>query len=129
MVTRNLVNKDANFNIETNTVDAKYALGTYFFNDGPCETFSTLFNHDEQLNWKICGHSLEKIRYYDQTRKTNDEKMKKKKARKQEKIAAQKKHQCNPKYLNEPGIYVTARQKRKNPPLSLQSSHQVKKKK
>ena len=132
MVTRGLVNKDARVDVETNTIDAKYALGTYFFNSGATETYSELFNFDEKLNWKICDHSLGQIRQYEQKSRTNPDKMKKKKAYESAKRAKQVKWQCNPKYqasLNEPGTYVTVKQKRRNPSLNLQSSHRVKKKK
>ena len=129
MVTRGLVNKDARVDVDSNTVDAKYALGTFFFNDGEYETFSSLFNHDETLNWKISGHSLGQIQQYEKRAKTNPEKMQKKKAKEQAERQKQKKFQCNPKYL-EPGTYVTVKQRRRrHPSLSLQTSSRPKKKK
>ena len=130
MVTRGLVNKDARVDVQSNTIDAKYALGTYFFNCGATETYSTLFNHDEKMNWKICKHSLGQIQQYEKRSRTNAEKMKKKKRLEAAKRAKQVKWQCNPKYLNEPGTYITSKQKRRrNPSLSLQTSHRPKKNK
>ena len=129
MITRGLINKDARVDVESNTIDAKYALGTYFFNNGAHETYSTLFNYDEELNWKICDHSLGQIRQYAESRKTNADKMKKKKDREQTLRSKQKKYQCNPKYLNEPGTYITVKQKRRNPSLSVHPPATIKRNK
>ena len=131
-VTRGLVNKDARVDIDSNTIDAKYALGTYFFNSGATATFTDLFNCDENLNWKICNHTLGQIQQYENKSRTNEEQMKKKKASEAAKRAKQVKWQCNPKYkssLNEPGTYITVTQKRRNPSLNIQTSHRQKKKK
>lgn len=110
----------------------KYALGTYFFNSGATATFTDLFNCDENLNWKICNHTLGQIQQYENKSRTNEEQMKKKKASEAAKRAKQVKWQCNPKYkssLNEPGTYITVTQKRRNPSLNIQTSHRQKNKK
>ena len=114
MITRGLVNKDSKVDVEQNTIDAKYALGTYFYNLGSQETFANLFNYDEKLNWKICDQSIRQLGQYEQRAKTNVVQMRKKKARELAKRSKQAKWQCNPRHLQEPGTYLTARQKRKN---------------
>ena len=111
MVNRGLVNKDAKVDVELNTIDAKYALGTYFYNCGARETFTDLFNSDPKLNWKISGHSLQQIGNYEKTRKTNSVEMRKKKKIESDKREQMKKYQCNPLYA-EPGTYLTQSQKR-----------------
>ena len=123
VVNRGIVNKDAKICVETNTIDAKYALATFFYNIGAEATFKNLFNHDENLNWKISNHSLEKIAYYEQTRKTDAVAMRKKKQKEEAKRATQKKWQCNPLHDCEPGTYLTPMQKRKNASLSDSVSH------
>ena len=129
MVNRGLVNKDAKVDVELNTIDAKYALGTYFFNSGATETFKSLFNHDEQLSWKISDHSLTQINRYEIQRKTNPEEMKKKKEKIMTKRSNQQKFQANPLHLLEPGTYITRKQKRNNPFLSDEVPHCASKKK
>ena len=111
VVNRGLVNKDAKIDIQVNTIDAKYALATYFYNSGAENTFKYLFNYDEKLNWKISNHGLAKIAHYEKTRKTDAIAMRKKKKKEEAKRATQKKWQCNPKY-NVPGTYRTQKQKR-----------------
>ena len=111
MVNRGLINKDAKVDVELNTIDAKYALGTYFYNSGARETYTELFNSDSELNWKISDHSLQQIGNYEKTRKTNSVAMRKKKNVEAEKRRKMKKYQCNPLYA-EPGTYLTQSQKR-----------------
>ena len=118
VVNRGIVNKDAKICVEMNTIDAKYALATYFYNTGAESTFKSLFNHDENLNWKISNHGLEKIAYYEQTRRTDAVAMRKKKKKEEAKRAAQKMWQCNPLHDCEPGTYLTPKQKRKKASLS-----------
>ena len=113
VITRGLINKDAKIDVEQNKLDAKYALATYFFNLGAQQTFRTLFNQDEIINWKICDQSLRQLGQYEQRAKTTDIQMRKKKARELAKRSKQAKWQCNPRHLHEPGTYVTVAQKRK----------------
>ena len=113
VVTRGLINKDAKIDVEHNTIDAKYALATYFFNFGAQQTFRTLFNQDEDIKWKICDQSLRKLGQYEKRARTNSIQMSKKKSRELAKRSKQAKWQCNPRHLREPGTYVTVRQKRK----------------
>ena len=122
MVNRGLVNKDAKVDVEMNTIDAKYALGTHFYNCGARTAYTGLFNHDEKLNWKISDHSLVQIERYEIQRKTNPEEMRKKKAKIAAERSKQKKFQCNPLYL-EPGTYISRKQKRNNPFLSDDIPH------
>ena len=112
VVNRGLVNKDAKVDVELNTIDAKYALATHFYNNGASDTFLSLFNDDEKLNWKICNQGISKIEYYEKTRKTNPVAMRKKKKILLQRQAQQKKWQCNPLYASEPGTYLTQSQKR-----------------
>ena len=118
MVNRGLVNKDAKVDVELNTIDAKYALGTYFFNSGARETYTELFNYDEKLNWKISDLGLGQIERYATQRKTNEIEMRKKKSKILERRSKQKKFQPNPRHLQEPGTYISREQKRNNPFLS-----------
>ena len=113
VVTRGLINKDAKIDVEHNTIDAKYALATYFFSYGAEQTFRTLFNQDEDINWKICDQSLRKLGQYEKRARTNSIQMSKKKSRELAKRSKQAKWQCNPRHLREPGTYVRVRQKRK----------------
>ena len=123
MVNRGLVNKDAKVDVELNTIDAKYALGTYFFNYGAKETFRALFNDDEDLNWKISEHTIEQIAQYETQRKTNPEEMRRKKKNIMTKRSKQQKFQANPLHLQEPGTYISRKQKRNNPFLSDEVPH------
>ena len=112
VVNRGLVNKDAKVDVEINTIDAKYALATYFYNVGAEQTFTSLFNFDDELNWKISTHSLDRIAEYERNKKTNPIQMRKKKKTEADKRKALKKYQCNPLYA-EPGTYLTPNQKRR----------------
>ena len=127
-VNRGLVNKDANIVVEQNSIDAKYALGTYFYNSGAEVTFTGLFNHDEKLNWKISDDGLAKIASYEKTRRTNPVQMRRKKKRHNDLQATQKKWQCNPLHDYEPGTYLTPKQKRKAFLSDPVSDHPKKKK-
>ena len=118
MVNRGLVNKDAKVDVELNTIDAKYALGTYFYNSGARETYTALFNHDEELNWKISDLGLGQIERYQLQRKTNQAEMRKKKAKIYERRSKQQKFQPNPLHLPKPGTYLSREQKRNNPFVS-----------
>ena len=129
MITRGLINKDSRVDVEGNSIDAKYALGTYFFNLGSRDTFTHLFNLDEQLNWKICDQSLRQFGQYEKLARTNPVQMRKKKKRQIDLQSKQNKWQANPRHLQEPGTYITARQKRKNPLLSVPMKIFPKKKK
>ena len=129
VITRGLINKDAKIDVEHNTIDAKYALATYFFNFGAQQTFRTLFNQDENMDWKICDQSLRKLGQYEKRARTTDVQMRKKKARELAKRSKQAKWQCNPRHDHAPGTYLTVRQKRKMSSLSVPIKNCPKRKK
>ena len=129
VITRGLINKDAKIDVEQNTIDAKYALGTYLFNLGAHQTFRTLFNQDEKMDWNVSDQSLRQLSQYEKRARTTDVQMKKKKARELAKRSKQAKWQCNPRHLEEPGTYVTVRQKRKMSSSSVPIKNCPKKKK
>ena len=113
LVKRGLINKDSNANVFSNSIDAKYALGTLFFNLGAKDTYETLFNQDESLNWKISQYHLHKIDEYQNLKcRTNQVQMAQKKKREENKKDKQKRFNRNPR--NGPGVYQSAIQKRRH---------------